>query len=160
MAFEFFRGFNFAGRRLCASPSSAALVTPAAGDGRVPVRRAIILTFAALAGLALGLTDAMAHSRLVKSDPAARAVVTAPLAEVRLWFNESIEPAFAKVWIISGDGTQTPLATRGDPSDPRLVVVALPASLPDGPVNIGYHVLSVDGHVVESQLSFTIQKPA
>jgi methionine-rich copper-binding protein CopC len=160
VAFDNFRGFDFSGRRLCGSPSDAAPVKPIPAGRHDRGRRALLLSFAALVGLSIGLTEALAHSRLVKSEPAARAVVTAPLAEVKLWFNESIEPAFAKVWIISGDGSQTPLTTRGDASDPRLVVVTLPASLPEGPVNIGYHVLSVDGHVVESQLSFTIQKPA
>lgn len=160
MIFKSLRGLNVLGRRHrdLASGSASLKRDPAAGRDRA--RRALILCFAALAGLSIGLSDALAHSRLVKSDPAARAALPAAPAELKLWFNESIEPAFAKVWIISADGTQTPLTTRGDPSDPRLVVVALPATLPDGPVNVGYHVLSVDGHVVESTLSFTIQKPA
>jgi len=33
-------------------------------------------------------------------------------------------------------------------------------NLAAGPVVIGYHILSVDGHVVDSQLTFTIKKPA
>jgi methionine-rich copper-binding protein CopC len=159
VAVKYFHGFEFFGFRSLRLPADSASRSGFAFS-RDGFRRGIILLFAALAGLSIGLTGALAHSRMVKSEPAARAVLATAPAEVKLWFNESIEPAFAKVWLIGADGTQTPLQTHGEASDPRLVVVALPAGLPDGAVNIGYHVLSVDGHVVESQLTFTIQKPA
>jgi methionine-rich copper-binding protein CopC len=113
-----------------------------------------------LAGSILGPRDAAAHSRLVKSDPAARAVVTAAPKEVRLWFNEQVEPAFAKIWIAVPQGETIPLASRGDPSDTRLLVAILPDTLADGAVVIAFHVLSVDGHTIEDKLTFTIKKPA
>jgi methionine-rich copper-binding protein CopC len=100
------------------------------------------------------------HERLVKSDPPARAVLATAPKELRLWFNEAVEPAFAKVWIVPGHGAQIPLTSHGDSSDPRLLIVKLPDDLAAGPVVIGYHILSVDGHVVDSQLTFTIKKPA
>ena len=52
-----------------------------------------------LFGFGLGISGVAAHSRLVKSDPPARAVLTTAPKELRLWFNEAVEPAFAKVWI-------------------------------------------------------------
>ena len=85
-------------------------------------------------------------------------LATAP-KELKLWFNEGVEPAFAKAWIVPAQGAQIPLASRGDSSDPRLLIVALPDDLAAGPVVIGYHILSVDGDVVEAQLTFTIKKP-
>jgi methionine-rich copper-binding protein CopC len=48
----------------------------------------------------LGICGVAAHSRLVKSDPPARAVLATVPKELRLWFNEAVEPAFAKVWIV------------------------------------------------------------
>jgi hypothetical protein len=120
-------------------------------------RRALALCLVAALGLGVGAMDAAAHSRLVKSDPAARAVLSAAPKEVRLWFNEAIEPAFAKIWIIPAEGPQIPLANHRDDADPRLLVATLPDNLPKGPVAIGYRVLSVDGHVVESTLTFTVQ---
>jgi copper resistance protein C len=77
-----------------------------------------------------------------------------------LWFNEAVEPAFAKVWIVPAKGPHVPLTSHGDSSDQRLLIVTLPDKLAAGPVVIGYHILSVDGHVVDSQLTFTIKKPA
>ncbi|MGH6813173.1 MAG: copper resistance protein CopC [Methylocella sp.] len=65
----------------------------------------------------------------------------------------------AKIWIVPAHGPQIPLTSPGDSSDPRLLIVTLPYDLAAGPAVIGYHILSVDGHVVEAQLTFTIKKP-
>jgi copper resistance protein C len=121
--------------------------------------RALIFDFIVLLGFGLGISGVAAHSRLVKSEPSARAVLDSAPKALKLWFNESVEPAFAKVWIVPAEGEQIPLTSHGDSSDPRLLVVALPDKLPAGPVNIGYHILSVDGHVVDDKLTFTINKP-
>ncbi len=122
--------------------------------GRAPLVYAMVLI-----GFGLGISGASAHSRLVKSEPAARAVLDKAPKEMKLWFNEGVEPAFAKVWIIPASGAQIPLTSRGDSSDPKLLIVSLPDNLSAGPVNIGYHMLSVDGHVVDAELTFTIEKP-
>ncbi len=138
----------------------------ASGSTGLPLsRRHVALTsLLALAATAFGLREAAAHSRLVKSDPSARAVVASAPKEVKLWFNEQVEPSFAKIWVAPSDTEwkvqQTLLSSRGDASDSRLLVTTLPADLPEGPVVIGFHVLSVDGHTIEDKLIFTIKKPA
>jgi methionine-rich copper-binding protein CopC len=123
-------------------------------------RRILLIPLVAVAGAAAGIDAAEAHSRLVKSDPPARAVVPASPREVKLWFNEQVEPAFAKIWIAPAQGEHIALASRGDASDARLLVAQVSHELPDGPVVIGFHVLSVDGHTIEDKLTFTIKKPA
>jgi methionine-rich copper-binding protein CopC len=123
-------------------------------------RKALLVYFVMLFGFGLGISEVAAHSRLVRSDPSARAVLDIAPKELKLWFNEAVEPAFAKVWIVPAQGPHVPLASRGDGSDRRLLIVTLPDNLAAGPVVIGYHILSVDGHVVDSQLTFTIKKPA
>ncbi|MGH6847989.1 MAG: copper resistance CopC family protein [Methylocella sp.] len=122
-------------------------------------RRELALLFylVLLLGFGLGISGAAAHSRLVKSDPSARAVVDTVPKELKLWFNEGVEPAFAKVWIVPAQGAQIALTSHGDSSNQRLLIVALPDNLPAGPVVIGYHMLSVDGHVVDDQLTFTLK---
>jgi hypothetical protein len=120
---------------------------------------ALLVYFIVLLGFGLGIFEAAAHSRLVKSDPSARAVLATAPKELKLWFNEGVEPAFAKVWIVPAQGAQIPLTSRGDSSNPRLLIVALPDNLPPGPVNIGYHMLSVDGHTVDDKLTFTVKAP-
>jgi methionine-rich copper-binding protein CopC len=122
--------------------------------------RGLFAYFIILLGFGLGISEVAAHSRLVKSEPSARAVIETAPKEMKLWFNENVEPAFAKVWIVPAEGAQIPLTTHGDGSDPRLLIVALPDNLPAGPVNVGYHVLSVDGHVIDDKFTFTIKKPS
>jgi copper resistance protein C len=119
--------------------------------------RALFVYVVVLVGFGLGISGAAAHSRLVKSDPSARAVLDTAPKELKLWFNEGVEPAFAKIWIVPAQGAQISLTSRGDSSDRKLLIVTLPDNLPAGPVNIGYHVLSVDGHVVEDKLTFTVK---
>jgi methionine-rich copper-binding protein CopC len=120
----------------------------------------LLVYFVLLFGFGFGISEAIAHSRLVRSDPAARAVLDKAPKELKLWFNEAVEPAFAKVWIVPAKGAQISLTSRGDKGDQHLLIVILPDNLPPGPVNIGYHVLSVDGHTVDDKLAFTIKAPA
>jgi copper resistance protein C len=120
-------------------------------------KRTLSFCFVALLGFGLGTAGAAAHSRLTKSVPAAREVLEAAPKELNLWFNEAVEPAFAKVWIVPAEGPQIPLTSRGDSSDPKLLVVTMPDNVPAGAVVIGYHILSVDGHTVEDKLSFTVK---
>jgi methionine-rich copper-binding protein CopC len=127
------------------------------GNRRPP---ALLICFVLLLGFGLGISVATAHSRLVRSDPPARAVLDTAPKELKLWFNEAVEPAFAKIWIVPAQGPQISLTSRGDSADPRILIVSLPGNLPAGPVNIGYHVLSVDGHTVDDKLTFTIKAPA
>jgi methionine-rich copper-binding protein CopC len=122
--------------------------------------RALLFCVVVLFGFGLGISEVVAHSRLVKSNPSARAVLDKAPKELKLWFNEGVEPAFAKIWIVPAQGPHIPLTSQGDKSDPHLLIVALPDNLPAGPVVIRYHVLSVDGHVIEEKLSFTIKAPA
>ncbi|HUZ91336.1 MAG TPA: copper resistance CopC family protein [Methylocella sp.] len=120
----------------------------------------LLIYFALLFGFGLWISEVAAHSRLVRSDPAARAVIDKAPKELKLWFNEAVEPAFAKVWIVPAQGPQIPLTSHGDRGDQHVLIVTLPDNLPPGPVNIGYHVLSVDGHTVDDKLTFTIKAPA
>ena len=119
--------------------------------------RALLVYCVTLLGFAFAASGAAAHSRLTKSEPAAREVVEQAPKELKLWFNEAVEPAFAKVWIAPADGSQIPLASRGDSSDKKLLVVTMPDKVPAGPIVIKYHVLSVDGHTIEDKLSFTLK---
>ena len=94
--------------------------------------RALLVYFVVLLGFSLGISEVAAHSRLVKSEPSARAVLDTAPKELKLWFNENVEPAFAKVWIVPAEGPQIPLTSHGDSSDPRLLTVAVPEIFQQG----------------------------
>ena len=72
--------------------------------------RALLVYFVVLLGFSLGISEVAAHSRLVKSEPSARAVLDTAPKELKLWFNENVERAFAKGVDRAGGG-------RADPFD-------------------------------------------
>jgi len=102
--------------------------------------------------------DAGGHAFLVKSSPSRRAVVSRSPARLQLWFNERLEAAFSHLSVLDGDGKRV---DQGDvvvgPEDLKTLSVGLPP-LPPRTYTVKYRVLSVDGHVVDSQFSFTVRE--
>lgn len=104
--------------------------------------------------------DAHAHAQLVKSDPAQRAAVRDAPSQVRLWFNERIEGAYATLSVEDASGKPvTDLKPVVPADDPKSLFLLLPALTP-GTYTVNYRVLSVDGHIVESSYDFTIKGQA
>lgn len=100
---------------------------------------------------------ALAHAVLVRSTPPHRAVLGQVPERVDLWFNERLEPAYSTVSVWSGAGRQVDggdVAVAAD--DPRRLSVSIRAR-EAGLYTVKYRVLSVDGHVVDSSLTFTVK---
>ena len=109
------------------------------------------------AALALWPAVALAHAVLVKSVPAQRASLVEPPPRIELWFNERLEPAYSKASVTNEAGTQVDLRDVAvSTEDPRRLSLSLPPLKP-GRYTVSFRVLSVDGHVVESRLSFTVK---
>ena len=105
---------------------------------------------------ALQAQPALAHSKLVRSSPAARGTVAQAPARVQLWFNERIEPAFAELSVWSKAGARVDSGDlEVDPDDPLAISVGV-APLAPGVYTVRYRVLSVDGHVAEADFTFTV----
>jgi|SRR5712671_1015231 methionine-rich copper-binding protein CopC len=110
-----------------------------------------------LAALMLWPAAALAHAVLVKSVPAQRAALVEPPPRVELFFNERLEPAYSKASVTNEAGTQVDLRDVAvSAEDPRRLSLSLPALAP-GRYTVSFRVLSVDGHVVESRLTFTVK---
>jgi methionine-rich copper-binding protein CopC len=105
----------------------------------------------------LAPTNLLAHAYLVKSVPAKRAVLYRAPAKIQLWFNERLEPSYSSFTLIGSDGNPLvigkPEVSRDDLKQLSVSVKALPA----GRYVIKYRVLSVDGHVVQDEFSFSIK---
>ena len=89
-------------------------------------------------------------------DAQVRGLVEAP-PRIELWFNERLEPAYSKASVTNEAGEQVDrrdVAVSAE--DPRRLSLSLPALKP-GRYTVSFRVLSVDGHVVESRLSFTVK---
>jgi methionine-rich copper-binding protein CopC len=110
------------------------------------------------AALALWSTvPAWCHAYLVRSAPAARAVVTRPPQRVQLWFNERLEAAYSRVSVHDRGGQRVDAGdVQVGPDEPTRLSVSVPALAP-GAYTVKYRVLSVDGHVVESEFTFTVR---
>ncbi len=110
-----------------------------------------------LAALAFWPAAALAHAVLVKSVPAQRAALAEPPPRIELWFNERLEPAYSKASVTNEAGAQVDLRDVAVlAEDPRRLSLSLQPLLP-GRYTVSFRVLSVDGHVVESRLTFTVK---
>jgi copper resistance protein C len=102
-------------------------------------------------------TDSFAHAKLIKSDPGRRAVIKTSPKEIRLWFNEKLESAYSSASLSGDDGRPIPLGKATvSRDDPKYMVLAV-EPLPPGTYRVKYRVLSVDGHIVDSSFTFTLQ---
>ncbi|OLC59257.1 MAG: hypothetical protein AUH76_14960 [Candidatus Rokubacteria bacterium 13_1_40CM_4_67_11] len=116
-----------------------------------------------LAGLAFVLIlvtalplNASAHAALVKSSPARGTTLVQPPQRVELTFSERLEPAYSTVDVVDTAGQQVDLRDASlSPADSRRLTVSLP-HLVAGKYTVRFRVLSVDGHVVQSEFAFTV----
>jgi methionine-rich copper-binding protein CopC len=112
---------------------------------------------AGLVALVLWPGAVLAHAVLVKSVPAQRATLVESPPRVELWFNERLEPAYSKASVTNEAGVQVDLRDVAvSAEDPRRLAVSLPPLVP-GRYTVRFRVLSVDGHVVESTVTFTVK---
>ncbi|MDP3166583.1 MAG: copper resistance protein CopC [Hydrogenophaga sp.] len=119
-------------------------------------RRKMVSWLVALLAMAATGT-ALAHAALVKSEPARRATLSKPPPQVRLWFNERLEPEYATISVIrEGAGPVTTQKARVDKDDAKLLALELPVLSP-GTYTVKYRVLSVDGHTVDYGYTFTVK---
>ena len=111
----------------------------------------------ALLGLVLLATPAWPHASLVRSSPARRATLTTAPDRVQLWFNEAVEPKFSSASVWDAAGQRVDLGdARVEPDDPKRLTLGL-KPLGRGTFRVRFRVLSVDGHVVESEFPFTLR---
>ena len=116
-------------------------------------RRMILLS----AALCLAPLPAAAHAYLVKAVPAQRAILFAPPDHIDLWFNERLEAAFCTMQVLDGAEKQVDKGDmKVDKDDPKHLSVGL-NPLAAGTYTVKFRVLSVDGHVVNSQFAFTVR---
>jgi methionine-rich copper-binding protein CopC len=109
--------------------------------------------------LAMGVqvAPAMAHAALVKTEPPRRALLAKAPAEVRLWFNEDIESAYASLVVLdTGKKSVTEVTPHLAPDDQKSLVLPLPELTP-GKYSVKFRVLSLDGHVIQSSFDFTVK---
>jgi len=122
-------------------------------------RRRLLLGVACsgVATLAGGIHPARAHAALVRSEPSRRAVLTEPPKQVRLWFNEPVEPDYSSISLLDAAEHLVPTGqAKTSPGDGKLLILDLPPLAP-GRYTVRYRVNSIDGHIVEASFDFSLE---
>ena len=110
--------------------------------------------------LGLGATLAAAHAFPERAEPRVGAVIRTPPADVRIWFDGDLEPAFSRVTVADHAGQRIDRGdAQVDPANRRLLRVSLPALAP-GAYKVTWSVLAVDGHRTQGDYTFTFKPPS
>jgi methionine-rich copper-binding protein CopC len=118
------------------------------------VLRALAVTLLCSLALLVGASPAFAHTRLQSSNPAEGASTDTAPTSVSLTFNEPVQPGFATLTLIGPDGVayqSGPVTADGDTVSTEVTPLG-----PAGNYEIGYRVVSEDGHPVAGSVAFTL----
>jgi methionine-rich copper-binding protein CopC len=108
--------------------------------------------------VALCVASALAHAHafLDHAAPAVGSTVRAPPAQVKLWFNQALEPAFSTVRVVDKSNQRVDRAdAKVDPGNATVLQISLPPLAP-GRYRVVWRVLSVDTHVTEGDFTFDV----
>jgi methionine-rich copper-binding protein CopC len=111
----------------------------------------------ALAVSAVAGAPAQAHAKIESSQPAAGSELQVAPKEIRLKFNEALEPAFSKIMLVDAKDAEIALPRIAlDKDDPKVMFTAVPA-LPAGQYSVRWSTMTHDGHKVKGQFAFRIK---
>lgn len=113
------------------------------------------LTLVVALSLALPLSAAQAHPRLLKATPAADSRAEAP-RQVVLSFNEELDLALTRVTITHGTVQVRPDSIHLVAGDNKSVIASFGTPLPPGRYNVRWQVTGDDGHPVRGEFSFDV----
>jgi copper resistance protein C len=121
---------------------------------RSSVLRTAAVTLLAALALLLGAGPAFAHTRLLGSDPADGTSLDTTPQRVSLTFNESISAEFTQLTVVGPDGGR--YESGAVSADGGTVSIGVQPLGPTGRYEIGYRVVSADGHPVTGSVAFTL----
>ena len=114
---------------------------------------------AVLAALLLGTGVAWGHAFLERVEPRVGSTVKAAPSRVRVWFTESLEPAFSTLEVVNQSGGRVDHGPASvDAASPALLQVPLKPLAP-GTYRVKWRVLSVDTYVTEGDFTFSVEGP-
>lgn len=123
----------------------------------IPLVRTTAITLLCGLALLLGAGTAAAHTRLLGSDPADGARLDTAPQRVSLEFNEAMQPDFSTITVVGPDGAE--FQTGAVTADGRVVSTGVSPLGAAGRYEIGYRVISEDGHPVTGSVAFTLTTP-
>jgi copper resistance protein C len=119
------------------------------------MRRLLAAGLLAALAMLVGASPAFAHAQFEGSDPADGASLATAPQTVTLTFSDTMRQGFNTITVTGPDGAQYQAA--GDPTaqDTSVSIGVNPLG-PAGLYQIGYRVLSDDGHPITGQVGFTL----
>jgi len=99
-----------------------------------------------------------AHANLDHAEPKVGATVNQSPKEVKIWFSQSVEPAFSTIEVFDSAGKQIDKKdSHVDKADKELLIVSVPA-LDPGTYKVVWHVVSTDTHKTHGDFKFTVKR--
>jgi len=118
---------------------------------RTSVTAIFLALLCALPGVSWG------HAFPDHSDPKVGSSMTVSPAQVRIWFDSDLEPAFSTIMVHNANNEMVDKKDgRVDPSHPTLLQVSVP-KLPPGVYRVMWNVVARDGHRTTGDFTFTIK---
>jgi copper resistance protein C len=119
------------------------------------MRRLLVAGLLTLAALLVGASPAFAHAQFEGSDPADGASLASAPQTITLTFSDTMRQGFNTITVTGPDGAQYQAA--GDPTaQDTTVSIGVNPLGPAGVYQVGYRVLSDDGHPITGQIGFTL----
>lgn len=119
----------------------------------------LTLNMTAVLLLLLGLPAFVAaHANLDHAEPKVGSTVNQAPKEVKIWFSQSVEPAFSTIEVFDSAGKQIDKKdSHVDKSDKAVLIVSVPALGP-GAYKVAWHVVSTDTHKTHGDFKFTVKR--
>lgn len=100
---------------------------------------------------------AQAHAKIVTSEPKAGGELPAAPKQIRLGFNEKLEPAFSKIQLVDAKEVAIPLPKISvDKNDPKIIFTEVPA-LQAGQYRVRWSTMTHDGHKTKGEFGFKVK---
>lgn len=116
-----------------------------------------VLTVAAFALAGAATSPVFAHAALQSSDPRSGSTLDKAPTQVRLKFNEALEPAFSKITLTGPRNAGIRIgAASVDKADPTVLTAPLPA-LPAGEYRVRWSTMAHDGHKAKGEITFKVK---
>lgn len=121
-------------------------------------QRGLWLLALCVGAIVLRADVARAHAFIDHADPKVGATLTQSPPQVKVWFNEAIEPEFSKLQVLDANGNQVDAKdTHLEATDHALLIVSLPAALPAGEYKVVWNVVASDTHRTHGDFKFTVK---
>ena len=102
-------------------------------------------------------SQAWAHAFLDHAEPKVGSTLTNSPAIIKIWFTQSLEPAFSTIEVKDGQGNEVDKKdVHLNAKDKTLLIVSVPP-LPDGTYTVTWHATSVDTHRTQGQFEFIVK---